>query len=177
MFLSKFLVKHKYENEKFYQAENADRKDVVFNRKTINDTMVAACNRLTKKSDYGENMEALTEEEQIFFIVTEVECEVNNSGFERFLYESSGKFACKAVESLKIVGAENMAFFCDKALNAIGKELPEDHEERGNILKEAINDEVREIFAECEKAFEGDPDDFNAIIYKYLTENSGKFTE
>ncbi|MGN1267067.1 MAG: hypothetical protein ACI4UH_03925, partial [Dorea sp.] len=91
-FFDKFKVEHKYEKEKFYKVEDVDKKDNVFNRKTINDAMVAACNRLTRKSDYGEQMGFLTEEEQIFYIATEVECEVNNSGFERFLYESSGKF-------------------------------------------------------------------------------------
>lgn len=177
MFLSKFLVKHKYEKETFYQATDVDRKDTVFNRKTINDSTIAACNRLTKKSDYGERMELLSEEEQIFYIATEVECEVNNSGFERFLYESSGKFAGKAVEALKAIGATNMAFFCEKALNAVGTEFPEDMEERVKILKEKITDDVREVFKECESAFEGDPDDFNALVYNYLTEHSEKFTE
>ncbi len=177
MFFSKFLVKHKYEDEKFYKAENVDKNDSVFKRRTINDTIVAACNRLTKKSDYGEHMEFLSEEEQVFYIVTEVECEVNAGGFERFLYESSGKFANRAVECLKAMGAENMAFFCEKAFKAVGENIPEDMSERQAMLKEKVTDEVREIFAECEKAIEGDPDDFNAIVYNYLTANSDKFTE
>lgn len=177
MFFSKFLVKNKYEKETFHKPEEAKRKDPIWGRRTINDVMVAMCNRLTKQSNYGENMEALTEEERVFYIATEVECEVNNGGFEQFFYESSGKFANDAVEALRTIGAENMAFFTEKALKAVGGKLPADTAERIQFLKETINDEIREVFEECDRAFEGDPDDFNAIAYNYLLKNEIQFGE
>ncbi|MGN1266704.1 MAG: DUF4375 domain-containing protein, partial [Dorea sp.] len=90
---------------------------------------------------------------------------------------SSGKFANKAVETLNILGATNMAFFFEKALKAVGNDFPEDLEERGKLLDEAITDGVREIFKECESAIEGDPDDFNALVYNYLINNRDKFVE
>lgn len=177
MFFSKFLVKNKYEKETFHKPEEAKRRDPIWGRRTINDVMVAMCNRLTKQSDYGENMDALTEEERVFYIATEVECEVNNGGFEQFFYESSGRFANEAAENLRIIGAENMAFFAEKALRAVGGKLPVDHTERIQFLKETVTDEVREIFEECDRAFEGDPDDFNAIAYNYLLEKQIQFGE
>lgn len=177
MFFSKFLVKNKYEKETFHKPEDAKRKDPIWGRRTINDVMVAMCNRLTKQSDYGENMDALTEEERVFYIATEVECEVNNGGFEQFFYESSGKFANEAAENLRIIGAENMAFFAEKALHAVGGKLPVDHAERIQFLKENVTDGIREVFEECDRAFEGDPDDFNAIAYKYLLEKKIQFGE
>ncbi len=177
MFFSKFLVKNKYEKETFHKPEEAKRRDPIWGRRTINDVMVAMCNRLTKQSNYGENMEALTEEERVFYIATEVECEVNNGGFEQFFYESSGKFANDAVEALRIIGAENMAFFAEKALKAVGGKLPTDTAERIQFLKETVNEEIREVFAECDRAFEEDPDDFNAIAYNYLLKNEIQFGE
>lgn len=163
------------EEESVWNERPNDVKNPVWKLKRTNDILVGMCNHLTSKTSYGENMEALTKEERVFYITTEVECEVNNGGFEHFFYGDSGKFANEAAEALKEIGAENMAFFCEKAMSIFEKALPENRKERAEFLKEVITDEKRAILDECTEAFEKDPDEFNKLVFQYMVENRHQF--
>lgn len=132
--------------------------------------------RLCDKSDYGENLSALTEEERVFFIVNELEQEVNNGGFSQYLYNSSGDHAHRAVECLQIVGAVQMGEICRTALAAYGEPIPQDREERQGFLEEYETEKVESILNECDSQFCKYPDDLEELNYRYIMENREKFT-
>ena len=132
--------------------------------------------RLCGKSNYGEDLSVLTAEEQVFFIVNELEQEVNNGGFSQYLYNSSGDHAHRAVECLQIVGAVQMAEICRTALNAYGKPIPQNREERQDFLEEYETEKVESLLDEYDDQFCQYPDDLEELNYRYIMENWEKFT-
>ena len=65
----------------------ASKADPIWKLRTINDINIAMCNRLTSKTNYGENMEVLCEEERIFYIATEIDSQVHSLGFDQFFFD------------------------------------------------------------------------------------------
>jgi hypothetical protein len=66
-------------------------------------------NCLLEKCSDGENLLVLSKEEQIFYLCESFELEVNNGGFYRFFWNSTGNYADKTIEALKIINANDTA--------------------------------------------------------------------
>jgi hypothetical protein len=64
---------------------------------------------LVEKSHDGEDLVALSKEEQVFYLCEGFELEVNNGGFYRFFWNSTGNYATKTIEALKIIKANDTA--------------------------------------------------------------------
>lgn len=138
--------------------------------------LIAANNRLCEKSDYGEDLSALTAEEQVFYIVNGLEQEVNNGGFSQYLYNSSGNYAHRVVECLRIIGADKTAEICITAFAAFGHSIPQDRSEREDFLDEYETDQVSEILNRCDERFYKYEDDLETLNYNYILANRDKFT-
>ncbi len=131
--------------------------------------------RICEKIGAEDNFEKLTEEEKIFFILWQMEAEVNNGGFSQFFFNSAGNFANEAEAACRKIGADNMAEICKKALDAYGGKLPEDWTERQEFMEEMESDEISEILDECDSEFYDYPDDLGGLLYKFVMENKEKF--
>ena len=164
-------------NEMLEKPAGYDKNDPVWSLRRINDIVVAMCNRLTRKTNYGENMEVLSEEERIFYVVTEIDSQVNSLGFDYFFCDEAGRFAMEAPEALRAVGAEKRAELAEKALAAVGGKLPEDHKERTDFMRNTLTDEVKKELEECKKEYEEIEDDFNRLLYAYVSKYHYRFTE
>lgn len=176
------LVKKKKEqldkmDETFYLPEDVNKDDPIWKLRTINDIVVAMCGRMTRKSDYGENMGALSQEERIFYVTTEIESQVNSMGFEHFFYDEAGRLAMESPEALRTIGSNQKAEVAEKALAVVGGALPEDDKERARFIRYDLTDEMRKALSELDEEYRAIDDDFNRLTFIYIREYHQKFTE
>ena len=129
---------------------------------------------LCKKSNYGVNLDVLSNEEKIFYFNVQIEEEVNNGGFAQFFY--NGDSCGEIVASLRAVGAYKTAEICNKALVALGESLPKNKAEREMMLDRIITDEVSEVLSECNDGFYNQQDDLSELNYQFVIKNKDEFT-
>ena len=106
-----------------------DNMEHIWNLTDTNDFVVAMTEHLDNKTQYGEDMSALSEAERIFYITQTLEMEVNNGGFSQFFYNSSGNFSNELVGAFTAIGANATAAICQKAISAFGRDIPVDRDE------------------------------------------------
>ena len=58
-----------------------------------NDFVIAMNSRICKKCANGDNIDALSNPERVFYITQQCETEVNNGGFSQYFFNSSGSFS------------------------------------------------------------------------------------
>jgi len=150
--------------------------DEIWQMNDKNDFLIALDNWVCKKSNGGDEMEKLSQEERTFFLVFQLEAEVNNGGFSQFFYNSSGDFANETVAALREIGAEKMAKICERALALLGGAVPENRSARTKMLDEAVTDEVDEALSRCDDAFCEYPDNLLELNYQYIVRNRNQFT-
>lgn len=155
----------------------ASQNDPIWKLRTINDINIAMCNRLTSKTNYGENMELLCAEERVFYVATEIDSQVHSLGFDQFFFDEAGVFAAEAPAALREVGAEERASVAERALAAVGGSLPEDHKERAAFIRHQLTEDMSKQLEELKAEYEAINDDFNRLLYAYLFKNHEKFVE
>ena len=148
----------------------------IWNLTDTNDFVVAMTEHLDNKTQYGEDMSALSEAERIFYITQTLEMEVNNGGFSQFFYNSSGNFSNELVGAFTAIGANATAAICQKAISAFGRDIPVDSDEREKMLDELESDEIDEILEECDSAFYDYEDNLNELNYNFVMKNKESFT-
>jgi hypothetical protein len=150
--------------------------DNIWDIENENNFLIAMNGWLCKKCNYGEDIEKLSHAERVFYVVYQLEGEVNNGGFSQYLFNSSGNFANEIVEALREIGANKTADICDKALSALGGKIPEDWELRQEKLESMITDEVDTILSKCDNEFYSYPDNLEELNYKFIEINRNQFT-
>lgn len=155
----------------------AGEKDPIWKLRTINDIIIAMCNRMTTKTNYGENMQVLTAEERVFYVATEIDSQVHSLGFDHFFFDEAGRFAAEAPEALRAMKAEKRAEAAEKALQVVGGELPEDNKERAAFIRNELTEDMKKQLDELKVEYEEINDDFNRLLYQYLFEHYEKFME
>lgn len=140
------------------------------------DFLIAINERLNDRSSYGEHLERLSAEEQVFYICNLLEEEVNNGGFDQFLYNSSGDYAYRVVECMHTIGAHNIAEICHTAFSAFGKPIPKNRSKREKFLDKMECDEISDILSNCDEQFYEYPDPLEDLCYQYIVANKEKFT-
>ena len=152
-----------------------DNMEHIWNLTDTNDFVVAMTEHLDNKTQYGEDMSALSEAERIFYITQTLEMEVNNGGFSQFFYNSSGNFSNELVGAFTAIGANATAAICQKAISAFGRDIPVDRDEREEMLDELESDEFDEILEECDNAFYDYEDNLNELNYNFVMKNKEFF--
>lgn len=141
-----------------------------------NDFVIAMTEHLNEKTQYGEDVSALSDAERIFYIAQTLEMEVNNGGFSQFFYNSSGDFSSELVGAFTTIGANTTAAICQKAIDAFDRDIPVDRDERQEMLDELEGDELDEILAECDAAFFAYEDNLNELNYNFVMKNKEQFS-
>ena len=132
--------------------------------------------RINQKSYYGEHMNRLSYEEQVICICNILEQEVNNGGFDQFLFNSSGNYAHRVEECLRAIGADKTADICRKAFSAYGKPIPQDRTQRQKFMEKMESDRITDIFDECDGQFYEYPDNLEELCCRYILANKEKFS-
>ena len=148
----------------------------IWNLTDTTDFVIAMTGHLNEKTHYGEDMSVLSDAERIFYITQILEMEVNNGGFSQFFYNSSGDFSNELVNAFTAIGANKTAAICQKAINAFGRDIPVDRDEREEMLDELESDELDAILNECDDAFFAYEEDLNKLNYNFVMKNKEQFS-
>ncbi len=160
--------------DEFNYLWNMDIKEI-WNIGNMNSFVIAMTGWINRKCNYGENISVLTPEEKIVYIVNSFQSEVNNGGFDQFLFNSSGAFVGDLLSSLTTIGANRTAEIYKKALANFPHELPADDEQRDALLDELITEDISEVFASCDQQFYEYPDNLEELLYQFIVGNKGSF--
>ena len=114
----------------------------------------------------------LSPAEQVFVCVYELEREVNNGGFDKFLRNSPGRYATETIQALIAIGATAMAAIARDAVSLAFPDghVPSDQEERAAVLDAAadtLNDELEAL----DERFYKYPDNLTELLFGYVLEN------
>jgi hypothetical protein len=172
-FFKKLFGKLKSGNTK-YMDEKFDIKSLIAS-KDINNSIIELDNYICKLCNFGDNLELLTNAQQIFYFNQSLEREINNGGFNLFYLNHSGYFAHETVDSLKAIGAYLTAEIVINANNQFPKgKVPKDYDERQNVLSK-IDDKSNEIWDELDQKFYKYENDLNSLNIEYVKNNKNEF--
>lgn len=141
-----------------------------------NNFVIAMNMWICKKCGYGEQMDLLSEQERVFYVVQQLEAEVNNGGFSQFFFNSSGDFSNELYDAFMAIGAVKTANICKKAVDAFSCPLPSDREEREVFLDNHLNGQADAILAECDAEFYKYEDDLLDLNYRFIVDNRVSFS-
>ena len=131
---------------------------------------------LSKKCNFGEDIQRLSDAERIIYIVYTLEGEVNNGGFSQYFYNSSGDLGHELVSSFESIGAVKNAQICKKATSVFEGEYPKDRMARQAIMTADENEYLGDIWSECDSEFFEYPEDTADMMYKFIMENKKDFS-
>ena len=113
---------------------------------------------IQKKSYNFLKVENLNEVEKNIMILTDLDGEVNNGGFEQFFFNTRGLYNDSLVNAATAVNASETAGLCAKALNIISRGLLKDQE--SDLLDK-----------ECDTPFYDKSENLTALIAEYARKN------
>lgn len=120
---------------------------------------------------YEQGWGSLTEQEKCFCVVTDLEREVYNGGFDQFFYNSSGDFAVYTVEYLLKLGAAKTARIAKDAIALFPNAKPaQDQEARWVQLRE-IDAKSPMAWEELDDLFYDLEEHRHLIMYEYHQKN------
>ena len=131
---------------------------------------------IAEKCDYGSNLDALSDEEKVFYITQTLDMEVNNGGFWQFLYNVEEDVFFNTVSAFSEIGAEKTAALCQNAFSAFEKDLPADRVARIQFLSGVGMEECYEILSEYDDLFYAYEEDLNKLNYTYVQNHADAFS-
>ena len=130
---------------------------------------------LSEKSEYGEKIEKLNPSQRTFFIVENLEREINNGGFNQFFFNSSGDFSQETVNALLEIGAKKTANIVKKANSEFKNGIvPKDQTERQNEL-EQIQEKAEENWNKYDSEFYEYQDNLTELLIAFVIKNKTEF--
>ena len=133
---------------------------------------------VVEKCGYGDNLEALNQEQRIFYVIMVLDAEVNNGGFSQFFFNSSGFLGNEIVSAFEKIGAMKTSEICKTAVSVFGDEVPTDWAERQSVLVPEDQEEADGIEAflnECDNAYYKYEDNLSELIYQFIINNKDAF--
>ena len=97
--------------------------------------------------------DGLTEPEQAFLRVWNLEAEVNNGGFAQYFENSAGDYAAGTPEALRSVEAPEMAARAERAMQAFGPSGPPADRDARSRAMQALPASARELWDQLDDQF------------------------
>jgi hypothetical protein len=133
------------------------------------------------KGDYSKEREIilrLSPPLRVSYISIRLEMEVNNGGFSQYFFNSAGKFAFEAPESLLIAGASNKAMIAQSALDTVTEKRMSKEEYLQRHSKRELNEEsFAEQLEELDNQYFEIEEDLWDVLGSYLRMNLDLITE
>ena len=141
-----------------------------------NDFMVALNGCLCRKCAYGDELQNLSNEEKTVYLCQTFESEINNGGFSQFFYNSSGDYTAETIKALKEIGALKTVAIFQKAISIFPHSIvPQDRDERSDLLDTILNDEVNKVLECADKEFYRYEDNLLDLSYSYVQSSAAHF--
>ncbi len=111
--------------------------DKILQSNNENEMSIKISKYIHKKSNYGKEIDKLTEPQKVFLYIDNLLTEVNNGGFNQFYTNSSGNFSHETVEALKTIGAYKTAKIVETANSQFpNNRVPKDRNIRIVVLRQ-----------------------------------------
>ena len=130
---------------------------------------------LSGKCNSGYRLDALSREERSFYLANWMEVEVYNEGFYSTFYEYQGEDLREFVDAFIEIGAVEAAKVCKDAIDLLGRDVPQDADERKELLTGFSETQVETELKMCDAAFFSVTDDLNTLKYEYAMRNRVSF--
>ncbi|WP_346067328.1 DMP19 family protein [Sphingobacterium siyangense] len=116
---------------------------------------------------------------QAIYMISRLEAEVNNGGYNQFYFNSSGQFATALPEALKLVGATKFADLTERANSTFVKEKSKITEDQDGTVdgfsKSYDNNPLNKFDEEFYKL--NDVENLQKIQVDYIRKNKKEFTD
>lgn len=116
---------------------------------------------------------------QAIYMISQLEAEVNNGGYNQFYFNSSGQFAAALPEALKLVGATKFADLTERANRTFEKEKSKITEDQDGTVegfsKSYENNPLNKFDKEFYKL--NDVENLQKIQVDYIRKNKKEFTD
>lgn len=116
---------------------------------------------------------------QAIYMISRLEAEVNNGGYNQFYFNSSGQFATALPEALKLVGATKFADLIERANSTFVKEKSKITEDQDGTVegfsKSYENNPLNKFDEEFYKL--NDVENLQKIQVDYIRKNKKEFTD
>lgn len=118
-------------------------------------------------------LEALDHRDQVFHDVWMLEAELNNGGFDQYMFNSTGDRGVSAVAALREVGASSLAKVCERFFALLTEGTPAaDQDGRQAQLDEAIErmgeDAFDDACSNLEREFYAGEDELRRLLVMYM---------
>jgi hypothetical protein len=113
------------------------------------------------------SLSVLSEPEQVFVCVWQLEAEVNNGGFSQFYYNSAGDNAVSTVPALERISALHTAAIVGKA-NALFPGGPAADRDSRQTALDKLNDSA---FEDLDEAFLAYADDLSELLFTFVQDH------
>lgn len=152
--------------------------DEIFALEDDTDFCIALSSALADWTEYGERLDRLSPEAQVFYLCEALDGMVNSDGFYGFILESYGRWAPETVDALETIGAPKTADIVRRAIALLPDGVcPRDYIERETILLD--NDEYYyEAYDALDEEFYAYPDGALQNLYAaYAREHRDCFSQ
>lgn len=131
--------------------------------------------QLNLLSNYGTDLNELTDSQKYFLFIANLEREVNNGGFHQFFFNSSGDHVHETLKAVKAVGAFKTANIVEKSISPWpNKTVPRDRQERQELLKQ-IDRIANPIWEECNAEFLKYEENIGSLLLVFVKRNATEF--
>ena len=136
---------------------------------------IEVANSLMRQTDYGEDLSRLNAAQLNVYIIYEMEGEVNNGGFEQYLFNSSGNNANQLIPALETVGSEQMLEVARAAMVLWPEsKIPEDIEVRREQII-ALPEKITQELDRLDSTFYTLREPLYELVYDYIDGNRSEF--
>lgn len=126
-------------------------------------------------SNYGEEIDKLTQPQRNLLFVENLEREINNGGFNQFYFNTSGDYSLETVDALLAIGAIKTAEIVKEANSQFpNQEILSDRGERRETLLQ-IEDIAQPVWDKCDEKFYKYQENILDLLVNYIKENKEKF--
>lgn len=140
-----------------------------------NNVIIKIDDYICKLCSHGDALENLNEQQKNFYLVQNIEREINNGGFNQYFFNSSGNFSHDTIRSLQAIGALKTANILQHAIDQFpNSTVPKKQSERRGVI-EKIEEIADEVWGKLDRKFLQYEDNLSELIIQYIKENQHSF--
>lgn len=130
---------------------------------------------IDQKCNCKENLDLLNHYERTLYVAMILEIDVHVGGFEEYFYTHSSDFYKEVVSAFEELGSYEAAEICNRAIKALGDNIPVNRQEREDYYNDVIEDSIDETLYNCEVELKEISDDLTSLYYDYIKTNEAYF--
>lgn len=128
---------------------------------------------LDRRTDYGENLDVLTEAERIIYLTQNVEMEVNNGGFAQYFLNTAFAYIEEIADAYRTLGAPKAAEVCSRAVEILMDKVDPETIAELDLIEGFLS--IAHHFDAVDDAFGAYPEDLSQLTYEFILGHKDDF--